>query len=662
MLTQDDLLFSLKEAELLAAGRKCGLTRRQIRDLLGATGGWAMYLSAILSDGRTDGAPPSLSQYLETRVWNGWDDGTRRILAMLAIPEALTPELCERLTGRDGRGVLKTLTKEKNVFLSRVDADRYRFHDVFREFLLSRAGELGEDELRRLNSIAAEWHFEQGDYFASIAHFIKNRDQEGISRCIAMTFQLQEEENNLSVDLHYHSACQYVMKLPDEFVAENPYLLLRRTISAFHGGNVEAFTRDLDLLYRMRPETAGTYPDLAVIYRFLGALDMRMPLRDHIRAVATAHSPASSAAARKSINGLGPVTRNLPFYHRSMRDFSEYHELRDEDLALFQDALGVFMGGNNAIYEQCLMAGIHYEKGDVLRALHHALNAQSRHADLECAGKGRASPEAFLSANVIVAQALYALGAAGEAKRVLERAEAHLNENGRFLIPNLKAVQAEHAARAGDIDAAQEWLAVYASRSEHLLFYQMPQHFATLRSYVAMEYYASAIRLGGRLRELAAAYQRPLDQTECCILLAIAMQSAGKREDALKMMNKAVHLALPCGFVQLFLNEGRGILPLLLALRDKRAGAAGFHGFVERLCGEISGCGRAEKDEAPPRLSAMRRRILRCLEKGMSYREIAGEAGIAHGTAKRHALLLYKQLGVHSAEDAVAKAKMLGIA
>ncbi len=552
---------------------------------------------------------------------------------------------------------MKTLTKEKNVFLSRVDADRYRFHDVFREFLLSRAEELGEDELRRLNTIAAEWHFEQGDYFASIAHFIKNRDQEGISRCIALTFQLQDQESSLSIDRRYHFTCQYILKLPDTFVAANPYLLMRRTVSAYHGGNAEAFTRDLDLLHRMQPEIAGKYPDLDAMYRFFDAVDMRMPMRECIRAIVAAQSPAASAAARKAIAGSGSYTQNLPFYHRSMRDFSEYHELQDEDLACFNDTLGVFVGGNSAIYEQCLMAGIHYEKGNMLKALHHALNAQARTGELG----GELSPEAFLAANAILAQALYALGAANEANRVLSRTEARLNETWRFLIPNLKAVQAEHAARAGDVDAVQEWLAVYASRSEHLLFYQMPQHFATLRSYVAMEYFASAIRFGRRLLELAAAYVRPLDQTECCILLARAMLSAGKGDNALEMMERAVTLASPYGFVQLFLNEGKTILPLLLALREKRTGAAGPHCFVERLCGEISGYGRAEKEKTLLRLSPMRRAILGYLEKGMSYREIADAAGIAQGTAKRHALLLYKQLGVHSAEDAVAKAKMLGI-
>jgi ATP/maltotriose-dependent transcriptional regulator MalT len=57
----------------------------------------------------------------------------------------------------------------------------------------------------------------------------------------------------------------------------------------------------------------------------------------------------------------------------------------------------------------------------------------------------------------------------------------------------------------------------------------------------------------------------------------------------------------------------------------------------------------------------MRRKMLEYLNKGMSYNEIADKTGIARGTVKRHILLLYKQLGVNSGEEAVIKAKMLGL-
>ena len=57
----------------------------------------------------------------------------------------------------------------------------------------------------------------------------------------------------------------------------------------------------------------------------------------------------------------------------------------------------------------------------------------------------------------------------------------------------------------------------------------------------------------------------------------------------------------------------------------------------------------------------MRLKMLECLNKGMSYREIAAETGLKHGPVKTHVLLMYKQLGVNNAEDAVVKAKILGL-
>ena len=48
-------------------------------------------------------------------------------------------------------------------------------------------------------------------------------------------------------------------------------------------------------------------------------------------------------------------------------------------------------------------------------------------------------------------------------------------------------------------------------------------------------------------------------------------------------------------------------------------------------------------------------------EKNKSVNEIADAAGLGRGTVKSHVLLAYKRLGVHSAQEAVVKAKMLGL-
>ena len=62
-----------------------------------------------------------------------------------------------------------------------------------------------------------------------------------------------------------------------------------------------------------------------------------------------------------------------------------------------------------------------------------------------------------------------------------------------------------------------------------------------------------------------------------------------------------------------------------------------------------------------PRLSERQRVMLSYLTKGMSYREIAVAVGLGHGTVKSHVLSVYKRLGVQNAQEAVVKAKALGL-
>ena len=150
-MTKDDLLFSPEEVEWLGSEKNIELKGEQIHDLLETTGGWAMYLSALLSSEQMYKTPQTLLEYLEERVWNLWDDETKKTLIKLAVPAEITPELCERLTVlEDGQDTLERLVKKEGVFLSTADGggnavhSAYRFHDIFRDFLLERTALLGD--------------------------------------------------------------------------------------------------------------------------------------------------------------------------------------------------------------------------------------------------------------------------------------------------------------------------------------------------------------------------------------------------------------------------------------------------------------------------------------------------------------------------------------
>jgi LuxR family maltose regulon positive regulatory protein len=135
-----------------------------------------------------------------------------------------------------------------------------------------------------------------------------------------------------------------------------------------------------------------------------------------------------------------------------------------------------------------------------------------------------------------------------------------------------------------------------------------------------------------------------------------------KKNEAVKTLEQAVSIAMPYGFVQLFINEGREALPLLLELRDKAKKSTVTKPFVDRIIQEISGKHNLKStDETTPKLKAQQRSMLQYLGKGMTYTEIAAATGIGRATVKYHVLLVYKTLGVHDAQEAVIKARMMGL-
>jgi LuxR family maltose regulon positive regulatory protein len=407
----------------------------------------------------------------------------------------------------------------------------------------------------------------------------------------------------------------------------------------------------LDNFYRNLPDIAAQYPDIVTKIKIVLAGDHRVPMHKYIDWLQN----TAPEAQKQNIVPIYTLTANLPFFHRSLRDFSDYCKLKEEDFELFDNTFGSMVGDNYKVIKHCLIAGIHYEKGELFDAARHALIGHNAYEDGMHA-------EMHFSANMILAATLNAIGALKEADKVMAQTETFVSEKAKFLHPNFKALQTGRAICNGDIGAAKNWLTVYANCTEQLPFYQICRHFTTLRAFIALKDFTAAIAFAKRLQALATNYSRPLDQVESGLLMSIALWHNGEKSKAVEQIEQACAIALPYGFVQLFINEGREILPLLCKMRDKADVSVALKQFAEELLDKIYEKHNLKPSiESSPRLSPMRRKMLECINKGMSYGEIAKKAGITSGTVKVHIIALYKQLDVHSAEEAIMKAKMIGL-
>jgi LuxR family maltose regulon positive regulatory protein len=147
---------------------------------------------------------------------------------------------------------------------------------------------------------------------------------------------------------------------------------------------------------------------------------------------------------------------------------------------------------------------------------------------------------------------------------------------------------------------------------------------------------------GGRLRA----------EIKGLVLAAVGLARAGRSDDAVAELLKAVLRAYPERFVAPFAEEGAALLPLI----DHIIALPGSDAFARRHGEEVrraiqGAMGGVRRD----RLNAREREIIDHLAEGLSNKVIARRMGITDHTVKFHLKKIFAKLEVSSRRAAVAK-------
>ena len=166
----------------------------------------------------------------------------------------------------------------------------------------------------------------------------------------------------------------------------------------------------------------------------------------------------------------------------------------------------------------------------------------------------------------------------------------------------------------------------------------------------------AAIILAERYQAAARAGIR-YAQIEIRILQALA---ASDDEQALEYLAEALTMAQSEGYVRIFVDQGKELVPLL-----RKAAHEGIApGYVARLLSAMADSYGAPPSLAQPLVEPLSEReteVLQLLAAGKSNQAIAAELVLSVGTVKAHNSNIYGKLGVRSRTEAVAHARELNL-
>lgn len=259
-----------------------------------------------------------------------------------------------------------------------------------------------------------------------------------------------------------------------------------------------------------------------------------------------------------------------------------------------------------------------------------------------------------------------AQGRESEAREVAEAAAAFQLETGNMSqYPVALALQAEIALRQGSLPAASQW----AARLDPVpplvpIPWFLSLHLTLVKVWLAQKSSASLAKAAGLLNRLQE-YLEGIHNTRFLIdtlaMQALLFDATGDQVAALSVLEKALQLAQPGGFLRVFLDLGTPMAGLLRQLSVPQS----MKGYLDQIwAGFSNGQGTKSLRGAaalPEPLTRREFEILELLGKRLTNKEIAENLVISPGTVKGHTIRIYQKLNVSNRRQAVQMAISLGI-
>jgi LuxR family maltose regulon positive regulatory protein len=282
-----------------------------------------------------------------------------------------------------------------------------------------------------------------------------------------------------------------------------------------------------------------------------------------------------------------------------------------------------------------------------------------------------AMAEHLVSGSIGLARVYQALGDLPAAHTVLEDQLGRPAGHGFQRLRQIEAYRARLWLAEGKVATASQWAAQAGLDPQDEPEFQREAEQVTLaRILIAQGKWEDALRMLTRLCRAAETAGRLNTVIETLVLRALAFKGRGNLAQASRILEQALMLAEPGGYLRIFLDEAAPVASLLRRVEPPRISPQ----YVDVLLAAFDatetgehgrdGAGRMKSSSTRIQglvepLSERELEVLQLVAAGKSNREIARELIVTVGTVKKHINNIFGKLEVQSRTQSVARARHL---
>lgn len=299
-----------------------------------------------------------------------------------------------------------------------------------------------------------------------------------------------------------------------------------------------------------------------------------------------------------------------------------------------------------------------YEQGDLQAARQHLLRS-------EALGEQAAGPTWPYRWRLAQARIKQARGDLDGALDLLGEAERRYVRGPVPDVRPIAALKARVWIKQGKLTRALGWARTQGLSVDDDLGYLREFEHITLARLLIARYKSD--RVDGSIHEAMGLLERLLKAAEeggrtgsvieILALQALAHHAQGDVSRALASLERALTLAEPEGYVQIFVDKGP---PMAALLRE-----AAKHGIAPHYVSQLRAAfGKGKSPVTQPLIEPLSKRelaVLRLLRTELSGPEIARELVVSLNTLRTHTRNIYSKLGVHNRQAAVDRAEELDL-